>query len=85
VLFRLAHWRIGEVLKRLDAERRSFRSLEPDEWRDLGLPDGASLLDPDRSVRARSMPGGPSPASVLAQAQAIKAALASRNHGARIS
>ena len=79
--FRQAHRRIGEVLKRLDAERRSLRSLEPDEWRDLGLPDGASLLDPDRSVRARSMAGGPSPASVKAQATAIEESLATRNNG----
>jgi argininosuccinate lyase len=85
VPFRQAHRRIGVMLKRLDAEHRSFRSLGPDEWSDLGLPEGGSLLDPDRSVRARSMPGGPSPASVRAQAQAIEAALASRNHGARIS
>ncbi|TMK49537.1 MAG: hypothetical protein E6G55_00270 [Actinobacteria bacterium] len=81
VPFRQAHRRIGELLKRLHAEHRSLRSLGPDEWRDLGLPEGASLLDPDRSVRARSMPGGPSPASVLAQAQAIEATLAPRNHG----
>ena len=85
VPFRRAHRRIGAMLKRLDAEHRSFRSLGPDEWSDLGLPEGGSLLDPDRSVRARSMPGGPSPASVRAQAQAIEAALSSRNHGARIS
>jgi len=81
VPFRQAHRRIGELLKRLDAEHRSLRSLGPDEWRDLGLPEGASLLDPDRSVRARAMRGGPSPASVLAQAQAIEATLAPRNHG----
>jgi argininosuccinate lyase len=79
--FRQAHRRIGELLKRLDAEHGSLRSLEPDEWRDLGLPDGASLLDPDRSVRARSMPGGPSPASVKAQATAIEESLATRNNG----
>jgi argininosuccinate lyase len=85
VPFRQAHRRIGAMLKRLDAERRSFRSLGPDEWGDLGLPEGGSLLDPDRSVRARSMPGGPSPASVLAQAQAIEVALASGNNGARMS
>jgi argininosuccinate lyase len=83
--FRQAHRRIGAMLKRLDAEHRSIRSLGPDEWRNLGLPEGGSLLDPDRSVWARSMPGGPSPASVLAQARAIEAALASRNHRARIS
>ena len=81
VPFRQAHRRIGELLKRLDAEHRSLRSLGPDEWRDLGLPEGASLLDPDRSVRARSMRGGPSPASVLAQAEAIDATLAPQNHG----
>ncbi len=80
VPFRLAHRRIGELLKRLDAEHRSLRSLGPDEWRDLGLPEGASLLDPDRSVRARSTPGGPSPSSVLAQGQAIEATIASRYH-----
>jgi argininosuccinate lyase len=85
VPFRQAHRRIGALLKRLDAEHRSFRSLGPGEWRDLGLPEGGSLLDPDRSVWARSMPGGPSPASVLAQVQALEAALASRNHGARSS
>jgi len=83
VPFRQAHRRIGELLNRLDAEHRSLRSLGPDEWRDLGLPKGGSLLDPDRSVRARSMAGGPSPASVLAQAGAVKAKLASRNHGVR--
>jgi argininosuccinate lyase len=85
VPFRQAHRRIGELLKRLDAEHRSLRSLGPEEWRDQGLPEGGSLLDPDRSVRARSMPGGPSPASVLAQAQTIEATLASRNHGVRKS
>ena len=83
--FRQAHRRIGAMLKRLDAEHRWFRSLGPDEWSDLGVPEGGSLLDPDRSVRARSMPGGPSPASVRAQAQAIEASLVSRNNDARIS
>jgi argininosuccinate lyase len=85
VPFRQAHRRIGAMLKRLDAAHRSFRSLGPDEWSDLGLPQGGSLLDPDRSVRARSMPGGPSTASVRAQVQAIEASLASRNNDARMS
>jgi len=78
VPFRRAHRRVGELLKRLGAEGRSLRALGPEEWRDLGLPEGAALLDPDRSVRARSMPGGPSPVSVLAQAEAVDAALAGR-------
>jgi argininosuccinate lyase len=78
VPFRQAHRRIGAMLKRLDAEHRSFRSLGLDEWSNLGLPEGGSLLDPDRSVRARSMPGGPSPASVRGQARAIEVSLVSR-------
>jgi argininosuccinate lyase len=81
VPFRQAHRLIGELLKRLDAEHRSLRSLAPEEWGDIGLPGGGSILDPDRSVRARSMAGGPSPASVLAQATAIEESLATRNNG----
>jgi argininosuccinate lyase len=85
VPFRQAHRQVGELLKRLDAEGRSLRGTEADEWRALGLPEGEALLDPDRSVRARSMPGGPSPASVLDQVQAIEATLASRSTGVRNS
>jgi argininosuccinate lyase len=76
---------VGELLKRLDAEGRSLRGLGDEEWRDLGLPEGEAILDPDRSVRARSMPGGPSPASVLDQVQAIEATLASRSTDVRKS
>jgi argininosuccinate lyase len=85
VPFRQAHRQVGELLKRLDAEGRLLRGTEADEWRALGLPEGEALLDPDRSVRARSMPGGPSPASVLDQVQAIEATLASRSTGVRNS
>ncbi len=73
--FRTAHRRVGELLKRLEAEGRSLRDLSPEEWREAGLPEGAQLLDPDRSVRARSMPGGPSPESVDRQIEAVEAAL----------
>ena len=83
--FRQAHRQVGELLKRLDAEGRSLRGLGTEEWRDLGLPEGEAILDPDRSVRARSMPGGPSPASVLDQVQAIEATLASRSTDVRKS
>jgi argininosuccinate lyase len=75
VPFREAHRRVGELLRRLEAEARTVRTLSPDEWTDLGLPDGAVLLDADRAVRARSTPGGPSPQSVRAQADAIEHAL----------
>jgi argininosuccinate lyase len=72
VPFREAHRRVGELLLRLETEARTVRSLDPDEWEDLGLPDGAALLDADRAVRARSAPGGPSPHSVLEQIAAIE-------------
>jgi argininosuccinate lyase len=75
VPFREAHRRVSELLRRLEAEARRLRSLTQDEWTDLGLPDGATLLDADRAIRARSTPGGPSPQSVSAQADAIERAL----------
>jgi len=71
VPFREGHRRTGELLKRLDAEDRSLRDLTDEEWVAEGVPDGAALLDPDRSIAARPGPGGPSPASVLAQCDAL--------------
>ena len=78
VPFREAHRRTGEVLKQLDQEGRTMRDLRPEEWASFGVAEGASLLDPDVSVRARTTPGGPSPASVSHQADAVSAALAAR-------
>ncbi len=78
VSFREAHRRVGELLARLEAEGRSLADLEPEGWARLGLPAGRDLLDPDLAVRARSMPGGPSPASVRGQAEALEAWLGSR-------
>jgi hypothetical protein len=75
VPFREAHRRVGELLRRLETEARTVRTLSPDEWADLGLADGAVLLDGDRAVRARSTPGGPSPEGVRVQAEAIERAL----------
>jgi argininosuccinate lyase len=75
VAFRDAHRRIGEALMELDQTGRTLRDLTEDEWSQLGLPGGADLLDPDRSVRSRSMKGGPSPRSVRDQAARIEAAL----------
>jgi argininosuccinate lyase len=79
VPFRDAHRRTGELLKRLDTEGRSLREMAEEGWNEFGLPDGASLLDPDRSVRSRTTSGGPSPDSVRAQAEAIEALLTSRS------
>jgi argininosuccinate lyase len=76
--FRQAHRRVGDLLRALADEHRSMRDMGAEEWRAFGLPDGASLLDPDRSVRARSMPGGPSLDSVRAQADALEKALDAR-------
>jgi argininosuccinate lyase len=75
VPFRDAHRRTGELLKRLAEEDRALRSLTTDEWLAFGVPDGEALLDPDRAVAARGGPGGPSPASVLSQADALDALL----------
>jgi len=72
VPFREAHRRVGELLKRLDAQGRSLRELSDAEWQAEGLPQGGSLLDADRAVRARATHGGPSPESVRAQAGALE-------------
>jgi argininosuccinate lyase len=74
--FREAHRRTGELLRSLAGHERGLRDLSHEEWEAFGLPDGASLVDAQRSVGARSMPGGPAPRSVLAQADAIEAVLA---------
>ena len=78
VPFREAHRRTGALLKELAAHQRTMRDLTPEEWETFGVASGAALLDPDASVRSRTMPGGPSPASVTAQAEAVSAALAAR-------
>ncbi len=78
VPFRRAHQRVGELLKRLEAEGRTLRDLTDGEWVAEGLPDGAALLDPDGAVRARPGTGGPSPGSVVAQSAAIAKSLDGR-------
>jgi argininosuccinate lyase len=78
VPFREAHRRTGELLKDLSAAKRGLGDLTPEEWRHFGVPDGARLLDPDTSVGARGMRGGPSSASVLEQANAIERFLGGR-------
>lgn len=78
VPFREAHRRTGELLKELAADGRTLRDLADDEWDAFGVSDGEALLDPDHAVRARSGPGGPSPDSVRAQADALETFLAAR-------
>jgi argininosuccinate lyase len=78
VPFREAHRRTGELFKRLAGAGRSLGDLDPLEWRAFGVPDGAALLDPDRSVRARDGRGGPSPRSVEDQAELLERNLAVR-------
>ena len=78
VPFREAHGRIGELLRRVDEQGRTLADLTTVEWKDLGVPDGAAVLDPDRSVSARTTPGGPSPESVRAQADALERIIADR-------
>jgi argininosuccinate lyase len=79
VPFREAHRRTGELLKGLAADGRSLRELTADEWREFGVLDGGSLLEPDAAVRARGGPGGPSPGSVRSQADALEASTAFRS------
>ena len=79
VPFRDAHRRTGELLKTLDEQGRSLRDLTADEWAAFGLAEGEELLDPERAVTARDMPGGPSPRSVREQIDAIGRTLAERS------
>ncbi len=76
VPFREAHRRVGELLRRLEAEGRSLADLSEQEWAVLGLPDGRELLQPERAVAARSAPGGPAPERVLEQVEALERLLA---------
>ena len=73
--FRDAHRRVGELLARLEEDDRTLADLDDAEWSALGLPSGGALLDPDASLAARPGPGGPSPASVHRQADAVEATL----------
>ena len=74
--FREAHRRTGELLRALDERAGSLRDLSDEAWAAFGLDHGSALLDPDRSVAARSGPGGPAPASVKGQIDGLDAALA---------
>jgi len=72
VPFRSAHQRVGELLAGLEAEGRTLHDLSEEEWVSFGLPQGGSLLDPQRSVEARASRGGPSSGSVLEQIDRIE-------------
>jgi argininosuccinate lyase len=78
VPFREAHRRTGELLKRLASEGRSLAELDDDEWASFGVKEGGRMLDPDASIGARTMPGGPSSGSVRVQADALAAVIAER-------
>jgi argininosuccinate lyase len=75
VPFREAHHRTGELLKRVAEEGRSLRDLSAAEWDAFGVVDGAAMLDPDAAVAARDGAGGPSAASVEAQASRLGAVI----------
>jgi len=75
VPFREAHHRTGRLLRDLERQGRSLRDLGGGEWRAFGLERGSLLLDPERSVAARSGRGGPSAASVKAQVDELTGAL----------
>ena len=73
VPFRDAHRRTGALLRDLAGRGDGLRDLTADEWVAFGIPEGAALLDADRSVASRTTSGGPSTASVRAQADALTA------------
>jgi argininosuccinate lyase len=75
VPFREAHRRTGGLLRDAAADGRSLRDLTPAEWAAFGVPDGDERFDPDRSIAARPGPGGPTSASVRAQADALDSLL----------
>jgi argininosuccinate lyase len=83
VPFREAHRRTGELLKRVEVEGRGLADLTEVEWKEFGVPDGSTRLDPERSVAAHTVAGGPAPDSVRAQVDTLEQALATRASGAR--
>ena len=80
VPFREAHRRTGELLKALMSESRTLRELSAEEWTAFGVPDGATYLNAEHAISARSGSGGPSVESVLAQADVIMAMIGTRSH-----
>ncbi len=78
VPFREAHRRTGALLKELAGRGGTLTSMTDEEWEAFGVPGGRALLDPDASVAAHAIPGGPSAQSVRAQADALEAFLAGR-------
>ena len=78
VPFREAHRRTGALLKELAGRGGTLTSMTDEEWEVFGVPGGRALLDPDASVAAHAIPGGPSAQSVRAQADALEAFLAGR-------
>ena len=73
VPFREAHARTGSCCGELrDDGTRAARADRRGVERVRRARRGGALLDPDTSVAARGGPGGPSPASVIAQADALE-------------
>ena len=71
VPFRDAHRRTGTLLRDLSGQARTLRDLTTEEWNAFGVPDGAAMLDADRSVASRTTAGGPTSTSVRDQADAL--------------
>lgn len=76
VPFRDAHRRTGQLLKTLAHANRGLRDMTDAEWAEFGVPGGAAMLDPDASVGARTMRGGPAPEQVLEQCDAVSEIIA---------
>lgn len=75
VPFRQAHERVATLVRRSADTGRSFADgirAHADLVSPLGVEAAIELIDPRGSVKRRSMPGGPSPASVRRQIRRLR-------------
>lgn len=77
--FRTAHELVGRLVKRAEARGVSLRALSADDLKAVDpalTPSLLDALDPARAVAARTIVGGPAPASVRREIERLTAELA---------
>lgn len=78
VPFRTAHARVGALVRAAEAQGVELWELAPDRVAALVPelpPEALAALTPEAALAAQATPGGPAPASVRAQVEALRAAL----------
>jgi argininosuccinate lyase len=76
--FRRAHEIVGSLVRYAETKGVSLRSIPPADLAGIApeLDERAiEALDPERAVAARTLPGGPAPAAVIARVEALEAEL----------